>query len=233
MAARSRIPVLALMTALSGFLFGACKADDVPGYKVQVLIMLSDSLGSTATVTILEDGADYGSTVKDATVTLQLNGGSPTQVPYVDSFGYHLGGDISGATPKAGDTVTASITIGAKTIVETVAVPAIPKITPPATAQDASKDIVLSWDSLSPPPTEIQVVIANQYTASDSPMGYYENIAGTSTSYTVPAGTLKPGTTGIYVQVSTENTLPLAGADLEPYSWFTISCAGSAKLDTL
>jgi len=233
MAARSRIPVLALMTALSGFLFVSCKADDVPGYKVQVLLMLSDSLGSTATVTILEDGADYGSTVKDATVTLQMNSGSPTQVPYVDSFGYHLGGDISGATPKAGDAVTASITIGAKTIVETVAVPAIPKITPPATAQDASKDIVVSWDSLSPPPTEIQVVIANQYTATDSPMGYYENIAGTSTSYTVPAGTLKPGTTGIYVQVSTENTLPLTGADLEPYSWFTISCAGSAKLDTL
>ena len=31
MAARSRTPVLALMTALSGILFVSCKSDDVPG----------------------------------------------------------------------------------------------------------------------------------------------------------------------------------------------------------
>ena len=234
MAVHSRVPVLAVMTALAGSMLASCKADDAPGYQVHVLIMLSDSLGPTATVDVLEDGADPDSKVKDATVTVQLNGGAPTQVPYVDSFGfYHLSGDISGSTPKAGDSVTASIAIGAKTIVETAAVPAIPRIDPPATAQDVSKDIVLIWDGLSPPPTQIQVVIANKYTATDSPMGYYENIAGTSTSYTVPAGTLRPGTTGVYVQVSTENTLLLTGADLEPYSWFTISRAGGTTFDTL
>jgi hypothetical protein len=233
MAARSRVSVLALMTALLGSLLASCKSDDAPGYLVQVLIMLSDDLGPTATVHVLEDGADPDSTVKDATVTLQLNGGAPTQMPYVESFGYHLTGDISGSTPKAGDAVIASITIGAKSIVETVSVPAIPKISAPTTAQDASKEIVMTWDSLNPPPTNFQIVIADKYAAANSPMGYFENIAGTSTSCTLPAGTLKPGTTGVYVQVSAENTLLLTGADLEPYSWFTISYAGGAKLDTL
>jgi hypothetical protein len=232
MIALSRRAVLAATIALLGPVLASCKTENTPGYKVQVLIMLSDDLGSTTTVDILEDGADLNSSVKDATVTLQLNGGAPAEVPYVDSFGYLLSRDIGGATPKAGDAVTASITIGPKNIGETVSVPAIPKVKAPGAAQDASNEIVMTWDSLASPPTEIQIAIDDQYTAAENQMGYFQNIPGASTSYSIPAGTLKTGTKGIYFQVSAENTRQLTGPDLESYSWFTISSAGGVKFDT-
>lgn len=229
----SRFSVFAAMIVLVSSVLVSCKADNAPGYEVRVLIMLSEDLRPTTTVNILEDGSDINSSVKDATVTLQLNSGTPTQVPYVESFGYLLVGDISGSTPKAGDAVTASITIGPKHMGETVSVPAIPKVKAPGAAQDASKEIVMTWDSLSSPPSEIQISIADKDTATDNPMGYFQNIPGTSTSYSIPAGTLKAGTKGIYFGVSAENSRPLTGPDLEPYSQFTISSAGGVKFDTL
>lgn len=64
-------------------------------------------------------------------------------------------------------------------------------------------------------------------------MGFFENIAGSATSYTIPAGTLKAGTKGVYVQVTAQNTHKLTGADFEPYSHFTISNAGGITFDTL
>lgn len=58
----------------------ACKADNASGYHVQIDVMLSEKLSPTTTAEILEDGADFGSAIKDATVTLQLNGGTPTHL---------------------------------------------------------------------------------------------------------------------------------------------------------
>jgi hypothetical protein len=233
MTALSRVSVLAATIASLGPLLVSCKADNAPGYQVKVLIMLSDNLEPTTTVSILEDGSDINSSVKDATITLQLNAGTATQVPYVDSFGYLQSGNISGSRPQAGDAVTASMVIGSKHVGETVTVPAIPKVKAPGAAQDASKEIVMTWDSLSSPPSEIQIAIADKDTATDNPMGYFQNIPGTSTSYSIPAGTLKAGTKGIYFGVSAENTRQLTGPDLEPYSKFTISSAGGVDFDTL
>lgn len=228
-----RTVVLAAMIGLAAPSLVSCKADNASGYLVDVDIMLSDDLGPMTTVNILEDGADLGSSIKDATVTLQLNGGTATPVPYVDSFGYLLTGNISGSTPRAGDTVIANITIGTKHMGDTVSVPATPKITAPTTAQDPSKAINVSWDSSSTPPDEFQIAIADKNTAANNPMGYFENIAGSSTSYTIPAGTLNAGTKGVYIQVTAQNTHMLTGADYEPYSHFTISSAGGINFDTL
>jgi hypothetical protein len=221
------------MIGLAALSLGSCKANNASGYQVQVLLMLSETLSPTATVDILEDGADLGSTIKDATVTLQLNGGTPTPVPYIASFGFLLSGNISGAQPKAGDTITANLTIGTKHISETVTVAGTPKIKALTGAQDASKAIVLTWDGASPPPDEIQVSIADDNTAGNDPMGYFQDLAGTATSFTIPPGTLKPGTKDIYVGVSAESTHQLTGPDFEAYSWFTISSRASTKLDTL
>jgi hypothetical protein len=58
--------------------------------------MLSANLSPTTTAKILEDGANLESTIKDATVTLQVNGGAVAAVPYVDSFGYLLLGNSLG-----------------------------------------------------------------------------------------------------------------------------------------
>jgi len=225
--------VLTATLGLAALSLVSCKVDNAAGYQVQVLLMLSEDLSPTTTVDILEDGSNLASAIKDATVTLQLNGGAPTPVPYVQSFGYLQSGNISGSAPKSGDTVTASITIGAKLITETVTVPGTPKIKALTTAQDASKPIVVTWDSSGNPPDEIQIALSDDDTATNDPMGYFQNIAGTSTSFTIPAGTLKAGKKGVYFQVSAESTHQLTGADFEPYSWFTISSATGTKFDTL
>lgn len=211
----------------------ACKVDNAAGYQVQIDLMLSEGLSPTTTVDILEDGANLGSSIKDAMVMLQLNGGTPTTVPYVEGFGYLLTGNISGAQPKGGDTVTAGITIDAKTLGDTVSVPTTPKSATSMTAQDPSKAIILTWDSATTPPDEFQIAILDQYTAADNSMGYFENIAGSATSYTIPAGTLKAATKGVHVQITSQNVHNLTGADYEPYSHFIISNAGGITFDTL
>jgi hypothetical protein len=114
MTALSRVSTLATMMVVVGPTLASCKPANAPGYEVKVLIMLSENLEPTTTVNILEDGSDINSSVKDATITLQLNGGSPTEVPYVDNFGYLQSGNISGSRPQAGDAVAASITIGCR-----------------------------------------------------------------------------------------------------------------------
>lgn len=229
----SQTLVLAAIVGLTVASLAACKADNASGYQVKVDLMLSEHLSPTTTVDILEDGADLESSIKDATVTLQLNGGTPTQVPYVDSFGYLLSGNISGVEPRSGDTVTASIDVDAKHLSDTVSVPATPKSTTPLAAQDPAKAITLTWDGPSTPPDEFQIAILDKYTAVDNPMGYFENIPGSSTAYTIPAGTLNAATKGVYVQVTAQNTHKLTGPDYEPYSHFTISSAGGITFDTL
>lgn len=231
---KTRLRPLALLASLglSALALVSCKAADEPGYMIQVDVMLSEEFDTLTTVDIFKDGADLGSKVEDAKVTIQLNDGSAVDVPYRSSD-YTLFDNINGLVPKAGDTMTVTITIGSTQLRETVSVPAVVKVKPIAAAQDASKPIDVTWDAASTASDEFQIAIVDKYTAADNPMGYFKNIAGSSTSYTIPAGTLKRDTKGVYVQITALNTHQLTGPDYEPSSWFTISNATGVTFDTL
>jgi hypothetical protein len=223
-----------LVLTLAGLLLGSCPGEIVSGPQVKVSIMLDDVLSPTTTINVLSNGADNTSAVKNATVSVQLNSGAQTTVPYVDGFGYYLSGNISGAEPQAGDTITARITFGSTTIVETVAVPGVPAVNALSGPQNAGSAITLTWPSVTSPPSQFQIAINDTYTVAAHSLGvFYQNIAGTSTSYTISAGTLKAGTSNIRISVSAQNTTPITGTDMDPYSAFTISNFGGITFNTL
>ena len=133
--------------------------------------------------------------VTDATVTVK-NANAP----------YFMIGYITQGTPaiSEGEDVDITVVRGENTVTATLPMPEKPVITSPAddSWHDANSQINVQW-TLSTTPDLIFFEIEKSYTVSGE--DYTAQLAGTATSHSIPAGTLRASINGIEINVYSVN----------------------------
>lgn len=190
---RRLVPVLMAAAVATGFL--GCEAGGEDDWVVLAEVVTTNGAGTQATVALLEDGIP----VFDDSPTVTVNG---TQLGWLFLF-------LGTVTPTVtqGDAVTLQVS-GEKASVNQTMSMAAAAATLSATP-GANYSLGLTWTAPSPTPPSIYVTVDGTHTLSGEE--YEHELAGTSTSWTIPAGILKQGVS-VTVQVGGGQTSSVSGA---------------------
>ena len=150
--------------------------------------------------------------ITDATVT--VNG---ENIPHV-GFGLYI---AIITTVNTGETATLNIQRNGSSINTSLTMPQRPTVTAPTTGTyDASNVLDVQWNSVSPTPDNIGVMVDDSYTVSVD--GYQVLLSGSSTSHSISGNTLKTSTSGITVLVGSINSTTSLGSYAAPGSEFMV-----------
>lgn len=191
-----------------------------PGGEILVTGVVCMDDGGTSPWADVEVWDEGGSRILDAAVTVNGDPLALTVSQHYHAFTLPI---------SAGDPVLLWVIWGDLSVSADVTMPEKPVVTAPtaaAGAYDASKDITVTWDSLSPAPEEVQVSVADTFTVSG---GYWSTtVDGTATSATIPAGTLKAGAS-VWVGVMAVNRTIGEGPHAGPGSTFSAAAASVSE----
>jgi hypothetical protein len=183
---------------------------------------------TTATVRLTDDGTAL------TTATVTVNG-----TPCIGSGGTYTA--TLATVVNVGDTVTLSITApNDVSITKTLTMPSPTTITsPPAPAPlpavyNASSAIALAWNAVTPTPAVVEIVIPNTYTQSGN--DYTQLLAGSATSWSIPANTLTAGQNNplapVIISVIPANGGFLSGTEYELGSMFIVGNTAMVPINT-
>jgi hypothetical protein len=183
--------------------------------RVAAVVLLGSgaSTGLMAMVAVSEEGTPMVF-VNDARV--EING---VVLPRFEDGGYMI---TSGLTLHGGDALHLTVTRGV-TVSADLEVPYAPEVTEPAAGSvvDSTAELLVRWGALASAPDSIGASIAGPYTA-DSYV-WSDDVPGTATEVRIPAGILKPATTGIQVELQSVRRLTTLSGSVVTGSYFEVT----------
>ena len=207
--------ILAIMLVGSLALGCGGSGDTTTPLKVTAMVANVSGLNTTAiAVTVTESG----SAVTDAAVTV-----AGQTVPHSSGGDYVLA--YSPAIAE-GATVSLSVTRNGVTVSGSVIMPEEPTVTQPVplSVYDSTLPITVAWNAMSFTPDNVEVGVDGAYTVSGTT--WTATVPGTATTVDIPAFTLSPGQTDVYVPVIPTNKTQSLGSNAEAGSELTAAFTG-------
>jgi len=179
------------------------------------LLKVSATVDMAVGVGILANAQIFNNSTPVTNATVTVNG---KKIPYVESIA-----DYHGSIPpvNAGESLSLNIKYKLYGIHALLVMPQPPTITAPTTGTyDASTDLLVQWNMVSPMPDYFVIGVGQSHTSSST--GYFATVSGSSTSHTIPANTLKPSISNIRISVRTVNFTTSLGPYVTSDSSFAV-----------
>jgi hypothetical protein len=212
---RNRIKNVGLLSALCVVVTAlSVLAGCSPAEKTSLLAAEVDMLPGSTTLEALV-ACVQGTTIVDGdSVTATINGEQVPSFPLLGNFGT-LAGPID-----PGDDVTLHFVYKDINITKTLVMPEKPGI-PTSADTNSSLPIHITWTLASTAQDHVAVIVSSYDTRSKET--YSALLAGDATSHTIPAKTLKAGTSGIVVVVEAMNQTTSLGSSVGAGSAYVVA----------